>query len=181
LIQAQDPASSKRATPGAPWGLVTAIGYGGLGFGIGVGLAIAPLKEEQDLEAYAERALAFVPAATIVGLGVGAAIGRSASARLARSEPLSPMHRGAVITGSTLAGGTLGVLVAAVMISGDGSGTPIGSDEQAVTICAGTGTVLGLLYGQSRLARAHARTMEATPLLGGGRYGVRFVIRQGKP
>ncbi len=156
---AQEPPAGAREVP---WALIDAVGYGGLGFALGFGVGV-PLSEGGI--GPSPGAILTMAGGIIAGTVSGAIIGKRASYRLSRGDSLTSAHRSAVVLGSALAGGTLGALAAIPLISGQGSGTPLGSDEQAFAICAGTGIALGALFGVSRSIPVRRHVVSVAPII----------------
>lgn len=153
----------------ARWGLVNAVGYGGLGFLVGVAAAW-----DKDIDG----AFATIGLSSLAGVVTGAAIGGHASKRIRSGEQLSGTSRFAVSAGAILAGATLGACAAVPLINGEGAGTPLGSDESTLGILVGTGTLLGAWYlrrhsgelSGERLGIAPIRTIDSA-------YGLRVSVR----
>lgn len=164
------PATAQRESPpasteGVKWGVVDAIGYGGLGFGVG-------LISAWDLE-YGSGALV-VGAASLAGTIAGAVIGRRASQTLAADGQLGAGHRVAVIGGAIMAGGTLGTLAAVPLINGEGEGTFLGSDETTVAVLAVAGGALGSLFVWRHRDELASRSVGIAPgLFGKAALGLR--------
>lgn len=172
--------SSAQESPEQPthrsgkWGLVDAIGYGGVGAFVGYASAVgASFSNSSDSEAGI-----MIIAGPIAGLALGATIGHSASSRINRGESLSGASRFAVGTGAILAGATLGALASMPLINGDGAGTPLGSDETAFAVMTTTGVVLSALYirrhaddfREPRVSIAPVRTIDRA-------HGLRVALR----
>ena len=151
------------------WTLANAVGYGGVGF-------LGGLVAAWDSEIY--EGVATIGLSSLAGAAIGAAIGSHASSRIRRGEPLSGMGRFAVSAGTILAGTTLGACAAVPLINGEGSGTPLGSDESALAITMGAGTMLGAWYLRrhsgdfdgARLGIAPFRTIDSA-------FGLRVSVR----
>ena len=137
----------------APWGIIDAVGYGGVG--LAAGYLFAAL-ETDDL-APTDVGIAAITVSTISGVVGGALLGRRARARIASGRPVSAGHRLAVTTGAVFAGATLGAGAAFPLINPEDEGTPLGSDEFTLMVAVGGGTVLGILY-----AMRHQRDFDAT-------------------
>lgn len=134
---AQSPVRLRPEDGGGRWTLVNAVGYGGAGFLTGLAVAW-----DKDIDG----AVATIGLFSLAGVVTGAAIGSHASSRIRSGEPLSGASRLAVSAGALLAGATLGACAAVPLINGEGAGTPLGSDESALGILVGTGTLLGAWY-----------------------------------
>jgi len=166
---AQSPVRLESEGGSGRWGLVNALGYGGVGFLAGVAAAW-----DSDLEG----AVATIGLSSLAGVVVGTAIGRHASNRIRNGEPLSGTSRFAVSAGTILAGATLGACAAVPLINGEGEGTPLGSDESALAILMGGGTALGVWYltrhrgdfAGARLGITPIRTKDSA-------YGLRVSVR----
>jgi hypothetical protein len=152
LITMSTPAGAQTDRPGnasgPPWTLVGAIGYGGVGFGAGALLTWN--MPSDNFVGPSDRALAIVAATTALGTLSGAIIGSTARRRHGRNERLSTGQQIAVVAGSVLAGATLGALAAVPLISSDGEGTPLGTDETTFGILTAGGGALGVLYAVSQ-------------------------------
>jgi hypothetical protein len=159
---------------GARWGVVDAIGYGGLGFGLG-------LMASWDMEGSGfgppGAAVAAVGVTTVLGTVAGAVIGTRAQRAIAAPGELDGAHRVAVIAGGLMAGGTLGSLVAVPLINGEGEGTFLGSDERTVVLLALAGTALGSVYVWTHRAEFSSSGVNLTPEISGrGEYGIRLRV-----
>ena len=152
------------------WGLVDALGYGGMGFAAGV---VATFSDDLG-----DESLGTIGALTLVGLLGGAALGQSTVHRIRAGRAISGPRRFAVSTGAILGGATLGALASVPLINGEGEGTPLGSDESAFALLTGTGAALGVLYvlrhasdfRDARVALTPVRTIDAA-------HGIRVTLR----
>lgn len=168
------PATSQERSAGPKWTFIDAVGYAGLGFG--AGLAATWDLEGSGLGPPGE-ALAVVAATTLAGGVTGAVLGRRAESAAARGRRVGGLHRAAVLGGAALAGGTLGALAAAALVNPSVEGTPLGSDEQTVTLLVLAGTGAGAAYAWSRSEALESRSLAIAPVfLEGGRRGVRVVL-----
>ena len=166
---AQSPVRLESEGGSGRWGLVNALGYGGVGFLAGVAAA---------WDSEIGEGVATIGLSSLAGVVVGAAIGGHASNRIRNGEPLSGTSRFLVSTGTVLAGATLGACAAVPLINGEGSGTRLGSDESALAILMGGGTALGVWYltrhrgdfDGARLGIAPVRTIDSA-------YGLRISVR----
>jgi hypothetical protein len=168
-VFAQSPARLESEGPRGRWGLVDALGYGGVGF-------LAGLAAAWDSEI--GEGVTRVALSSLAGVVAGAAIGGHASNRIRRGEEVGGMSQFLVSTGTILGGATLGACAAVPLISGAGEGTPLGSDGTAMAILMGGGAVLGVWYlnrhrgdfSGARLGIAPIRTVDSA-------YGLRVSVR----
>lgn len=159
---------------GARWGVVDAIGYGGLGFGLG-------LAATWDMEGSGfgppGAALVAIGASTVLGTVAGAMIGARAQRAIVAQGELEGVHRAAVIAGAIMAGGTLGALAAVPLVNGEGAGTFLGSDEQTVTVLVLVGSALGSLYVWRHRGDFSSSRFSLAPVMSeGGEYGLRVGV-----
>ena len=156
------------------WGLVNALGYGGVGLLVGYSAAVgAAFSDASDTDLGV-----LLIAAPLAGAALGASIGHSASSRINRGERPGAGSRFAVKTGAILAGATLGALASVPLINDEGAGTPLGSDENTAAILMTTGVALGALYihrhaddfSATRVSIAPMRTIDSA-------YGLRIALR----
>jgi hypothetical protein len=134
-----EPAGSRSDIPN--WGLLDAIGYGGLGFAIAM-----PLVWDSNCLGPCGGDLVAIVALAGGGIVAGAAIGGRARKALSQGQQLTPGHRVAVAAGGVLAGGTLGALASIPLIQSEGEGTAFGSDERTVSLFVLGGAALGALF-----------------------------------
>jgi hypothetical protein len=172
---AQEPAQATSRVRSGRWGLIDAIGYGGVGVLVGYASALGSAfsdGSDSDLSPV-------VLVAPIAGLAFGGAIGHNASSRINRGETPGPVTRLAVQTGAILAGATLGALASIPLIQGgDRTGTLLGSDETTATILMTAGVALGALYvyrhrsdfRTTRISIAPVRTLDSA-------YGLRIALQ----
>ena len=168
-VSAQSP---RGVTPRGPikWVILDAAGYGGVGFIVGAaaGLAMSPSCPFGNCSGL----LIGVLGGTAAGLAGGAAIGNHARQAIANGQPLSAGHRSAVLLGTVLGGATLGALSSALLINGNGAGTPLGTDEATFGMLTGGGTALGLAMAIMNSHELDSRRMSVRPSVGKGSYGL---------
>jgi hypothetical protein len=166
---AQSPVRLQPESGGGRWALVDAVGYGGVGFVAG----LAAAWDSEIGEGFATVALS-----SLAGTAVGAVVGHHASRRIRRGEPPSGASRFAVSAGSVFAGATLGACAAVPLISGEGEGTPLGSDESTLAILMGGGTLLGFWYLARHNGDFDGTRVGITPIrtIDAG-YGLRVSVR----
>ena len=151
------------------WALVDGLGYGGVGALAGVALAW-----DQDYGS----GFSTILVGTGAGVLVGGLVGHAADRTLARGEALGGAHKAAVVTGSVLAGTVVGALASAALINGEGSGTPLGSDESTFTVLTLGGAGLGVAYAWWRRDALNPRGVTATPRVSAdGEVGLHFQVR----
>ena len=166
---AQLPAEPRREGGTGRWGLVDAVGYGGVGFLAGV---VAAWDSDID------QAVPTIGLTTLTGLVIGAAIGHHASNRIRSGAPPSGASRSMVSAGAILAGATLGACAAVPLINGEGEGTPLGSDETALAILMGGGTLLGVWYLRRHNSDFNGTRLGVTPIrTRDSAYGLRVSVR----
>lgn len=173
-VSAQDmarPQAKPRSGIGR-WGIVDAVGYGGVGMVAGYAVALASTSDDEW--APSGKSLLAVPVFAAAGMFAGSAIGRSASRRLRSGEPLSGGNRFAVNAGAVLGGATLGATTSFLLINPEREGTPLGSDEATVAKLMSAGAALGWFYvvlhrsdfDEARLSIAPIRTRDSAYGLG---------------
>jgi hypothetical protein len=166
---AQFPAPARTEDGTGRWTLVNAVGYGGVGFLAGVAAA---------WDSEIGEGVATIGLTSLAGTAIGAAIGSHASSRIRRGEPLGGTSRFAVSTGALLAGATLGACAAVPLINGEGEGTPLGSDESALAITMGAGTLLGVWYLRRHSSEFDGARVGITPIRTiDSAYGLRVSVR----
>ena len=169
---AQDEAIAPATGPA--WGFLDALGYGGLGFGLGV---MVGAGMPSDNFGPSGTALGVIAGSTIAGVVGGAMIGGRARRALSRDQVISPGHRAAVAGGVVLAGATLGAVAAIPLISSEGEGTPLGSDEQTFSLLAGGGAALGASYLLAQWHHLGNRVSAAPIIREPGQYGLVLRVR----
>ena len=166
---AQLPAQPQYEGGSGRWTLVNAVGYGGVGFLAGLAAAW-----DSDMD----EGVATIGLTTLAGVVTGAAIGHGASSRIRRGEPVGGTSRFAVSAGTILAGATLGACAAVPLINGEGAGTPLGSDETALGILMGGGTLLGAWYLSRHAGELSGARLGITPIrTRDSAYGLRVSVR----
>lgn len=143
------------------WAWVDAVGYGGVGVGLG-----AMATWDTDLEP--ARGQTVVALSGVGGMVIGALVGGAADRRLAREEELSDAHTAAVVFGSVMAGATAGALLSAAFIEGEGTGTPLGSDESTFVGLTVGGSALGAVLTWVARDALRPRAVTATPTVSAG-------------
>ena len=158
----------------APWAVIDAIGYGGLGLGAGFVFAFA----ESEAFGPTDAGLVAMGASTLAGIVGGAYLGRRARARIASGQTVSGGHRLAVSTGAVLAGAMLGALIAMPLIAPEGEDTTLGSDESTAMLTVGAGTALGLVYATRHQRDFIANRVGVSPYVNGRTgTGLRLEVR----
>ena len=166
---AQLPAEPQREVGTGRWGLVDAVGYGGLGFLTGLAASW-----DSDLG----EGVATIGLTTLTGFVTGAAIGHRASNRIRSGAPPTGGTRFVVSAGAILAGATLGACAAVPLFNGEGEGTPLGSDETALAILMGGGTLLGAWYLHRHTSDFNGTRLGITPIrTRDSAYGLRVSVR----
>jgi hypothetical protein len=174
---AQDVSQPQPRSSIGRWGLIDAVGYGGVGLVAGYAFAIATMADGDWVPS--DGAIMAIPALTAVGMLAGAVVGHNASSRLRNGEPLGGGSRFAVTAGAVLAGATLGAALSYPLIAPpEREGTPLGSDESTVALMMGVGAAIGTAYvlhhsgdfDDVRVSVAPIRTRDAA-------YGIRVAVR----
>lgn len=169
LADAQSPQPT-HATVSTKWVLLDAIGYGGLGTAVGVMVAAGTASSCGF--GPCDGAVMAVFGGAIAGAVGGAAIGIHARRTLARGDQLTPGHRTAVIAGELLAGSTLGAIASIPLINGDGSGTPLGSNERTLGLLTLGGTAIGGIMAMRSANELSGPHVTISPIVGARRYGL---------
>lgn len=152
------------------WIVADAAGYGALGLAVGFGAGIMT----NDTCPFGSCTSIVIGGLTgaLVGTMGGAKIAVSARDAVARGEPLGSGHRSAVTLGAVLGGATLGALGSSLMINGNGSGTPIGSDERTFALLTVTGLFGGAYFVARHSHELDPPRMNVMPVVGKGRVGL---------
>lgn len=154
---------------GTRWAVPTAIGFG-------AGAAALATAASWDLEY--DEGWTRIGIGAALGTVAGAIVGSAADRTLERGEELGSAHRAAVVGGTVLAGAAVGAAASALLISGEGEGTPLGSDEWTFTLLTLAGGVAGGLYVWHERDDLHPRPVSVGPYLDeAGRPGVRVGLR----
>jgi len=166
---AQSPVRLQPEGVSGRWGLVDAVGYGGVGFLAGV---FAAWDSEMG------EGVTTIGLSSLAGAAIGAVIGSHASSRIRNGEPVGGTSRFAVSAGAILAGATLGACAAVPLINGEGEGTPLGSDETTLALTMGTGTLLGAWYLRRHTDEFNSARVGITPIRTiDSAYGLRVSMR----
>jgi hypothetical protein len=161
----------------ARWGLIDAVGYGGLGVVAGYAFAIASMGDEDWVPS--DGAVMAIPALAAVGMITGAVIGHNASSRLRSGQPLGAGSRFAVTLGAVLGGATLGAASSFALVnSPEREGTALGSDEATVALLMGAGAALSTWYVVHHSSDFDEVRMSVVPMrTRDSAYGVRVAFR----
>ena len=158
------------ASSGPPWDWVSVVGFGGLGFGVGVWAA---WDMPADAFGPSGAALATISSATLLGVGAGAIIGNRARRLHAQEQSLHPAHQLGLVTGSILAGATLGAAASVPLIARGDEGTPLGTDERTFALLTTGGAALGALYAAKHWSEIRGSKVNINPILHGpGKYSL---------
>jgi hypothetical protein len=168
---AQNPESRPQRST-LKWAVADAIGYGGLGTALGFLAAVATAGTESGCGfGPCAGALMAIPAGAIAGAMGGAVIGARAGRALSRGDQLGAGQRTAVVVGTLLAGTSIGAIASFSMINGDGSGTPIGSDEKTFGLLTIGGFALSTAFVATHSHELNGGRIRLSPTIGAGRYG----------
>jgi hypothetical protein len=151
------------------WVVMDAIGYGGLGTVVGMALALSSYSCPFGP---CDGAAMSVVGGAVAGAIGGAAIGIHARRTLAKGEQLGAVHRAAVLAGAMISGTTLGAVASFSLINGDGSGTPLGSDETTFGMLTLGGTAIGAILAARSANELNNPRVTISPAIGAGRYGL---------
>lgn len=166
--QPAQPIMQTRERAPTKWIVLDAIGYGGLG---GMAGTLAGWgATECGFGSCKGESLAVI-AGVVAGVTFGASIATAARHKLAAGQALSPMHRSTVMAGGALTGMTLGAIASFVLINGDNTGTPLGSNPQTVGILTLTGTAIGAFIARRNGDELNPQ-VRISPTVGASGYGL---------
>ena len=155
----------------ARWGLIDAMGYGGLGTLVGVLVALSSPSQTIEPD---NSDVASIGVGALLGVAIGAAIGANASSAIHDGKPVGDVHGGAVRLGSMLAGATAGALVSVPIISG----SAVQADEAVFGALTIGGALLGGIYASRHREELESYRMSIAPVhapVSG--YGLRVAVR----
>ncbi|HKY98974.1 MAG TPA: hypothetical protein VJL35_14030 [Gemmatimonadaceae bacterium] len=165
-IQAQQPLTQ----PSRAWIVADALGYGTLGFVVGGAVGIAATSGSDCGFGPCMGAVLMALGGGILGSTGGAMLGVNARKAVAEGRGITRGHQAAMELGGIVGGLTLGALISSTMINGEGSGTPLGSDEMTFWSLTGAGAVAGAWFVSSQ--RHQLDRIRVSPTISHRRYGL---------
>jgi hypothetical protein len=153
----------------APWGLITGIGFSGLG-----AAAVFPVAWSASMS----DGISMFLVGALTGMVVGGVVGHRASSHINNGKPVRAAHKVAVGIGTVAAGAVFGALGAIPLINNEESRTVLGSDEQTLALTVTGGVLLGATYWAFRQRQFTSRTaIVVRPAGRGVGVGVRAAFR----
>lgn len=157
------------------WGMLSGLGYAGLGFGLG-----GYLTAGAESDGFGPAGITVV-SALVGGLAGGIAgvhVGHGAKEAVGRGEVVGGPRRAAFAVGSVAGGAALGALASIPLINPSGAGTPLGSDRRTFTLLTLVGAGLGGFSYWSRRDELSAGGVAVGPAVSrGGGAGIHIRLR----
>ena len=165
--EAQEPKADRVSH--APWPVINAIGYGGVGFGLA-------LANEVNSNHQFHTSILVIAGSGALGVGAGIVLGINTNNAIAERGIVPIGLRAASLAGSVLAGATLGTLVYIPLI--DNSSEARGKNKRTFRITTGTGAAVGALFAASQYrGLTTARRVAVAPYYKGqGAAGLRITM-----
>lgn len=166
------PASAQAST------VLNSLGYGTLGMAIGAAATAGATCQSAELICIPGETIAAVLIGGLAGGALGAGFASSANRRVEDGQPVGGARLAGVVMGTVLGGAVIGGLGSAILINGEGEGTPLGSDEQTVAIFMLGGAAFGVWHLHRNWGALNGAPVEVRPAVApDGQFGLRARLR----
>jgi len=166
------PASAQASTA------LNSLGYGTLGMAIGAAVTAGATCQSEEFICIPGETIAAVLIGGLAGGALGAGIASSTNRHVADGQPAGGARLAGVVLGTVLGGAVIGGLGSAILINGEGEGTPLGSDEQTIALFMAGGVAFGAWHLHRNWGALNGTPVEVRPVVApDGHFGLRARLR----
>jgi hypothetical protein len=166
------PASGQASTA------LSSLGYGTLGMVIGAAATAGATCQSADFICIPGETVAAVLIGGLAGGALGAGVASSANHRVEDGRPVGGARLAGVAMGTVLGGAAIGALGSAILVNGEGEGTPLGSDEQTISLFTLGGAAFGVWHLYRNWGALNGAPVDVRPVVApDGHFGLRARLR----